>query len=144
MKHGGDSYKVSPLSFVLMLDLKRSSNNELNIDAQIRVSAEEVEQTDHHTSVALADGSGYVAELGVYHWLHCLVLFTVYHDTSCTSSELSLEQKKIKQYMHLDHYHPEWNDHMRARQKLHIGKRYSMICFSSILTCRSALYRVLA
>ena len=42
-------------------------------DAQIKITPEEVAQTDHHTSVALADGSGYVAELSVYHWLHCLV-----------------------------------------------------------------------
>ena len=48
----------------------------MQTDAQIKISSEELARTDHKTSVALADGSGYVAELGVYHWLHCLVSST--------------------------------------------------------------------
>ena len=38
----------------------------------IRVSAEELAATGE-TSIALSDESGYIATLGVYHELHCLV-----------------------------------------------------------------------
>ena len=39
------------------------------------------------TSIALADGSGYAAELGVHHELHCLVSCA-----KCLASELWHEQ----------------------------------------------------
>ena len=68
MRHGVNYYKVSFLNSSL-----ETLDNKLFQDAVIKISAEELEQTDHHNSVALADGSGYIAELGVYHWLHCLV-----------------------------------------------------------------------
>ena len=42
-------------------------------DMAIKISAEELENVYPGMSLPLADGSGYVAELGVYHQLHCVV-----------------------------------------------------------------------
>lgn len=46
--------------------------------AEIRISATQ-EDLDYYnlTSLPLADGSGYAAELGVFHELHCLVSTSV-------------------------------------------------------------------
>ena len=41
-------------------------------DATIKISREELDRVGQ-PSIALKDGSGYIAELGVFHELHCLV-----------------------------------------------------------------------
>lgn len=41
-------------------------------DMYIRLTEEEMQEMNR-TSIALKDGSGYLAELGVYHQIHCVV-----------------------------------------------------------------------
>ena len=45
----------------------------LGLGSIIRLTPEELSKTAPYESLALADGSGFIAELGVYHHLHCIV-----------------------------------------------------------------------
>ena len=42
------------------------------LDATIKITKQELDRVGQ-PSIALRDGSGYIAELGVFHELHCLV-----------------------------------------------------------------------
>lgn len=55
------------------------------------------------TSIPLADGSGYAAELGVHHELHCLVCA---RSDNCEKNErLTFDfQKKIRHWIYRDYY----------------------------------------
>ncbi|KAL4994490.1 hypothetical protein BDV10DRAFT_151154 [Aspergillus recurvatus] len=52
------------------------------------------------TSIPFADGSGYIAELAVYHELHCV--------------------KRIRRYLHLTHYYPNISAPDLVRENTHI------------------------
>jgi hypothetical protein len=69
MKHGLASHSVwSPISTLCVLT--KSSQHTLAI--AIKISKDELHQLGED-SIEFADGSGYVAELAVYHELHCIV-----------------------------------------------------------------------
>lgn len=53
-------------------------------------------------TIAFADGSGYIAEMAVYHELHCI--------------------KRIRRHLHLDHYYPNMSDEERAKEGPHVGR----------------------
>lgn len=57
---------------MLALQKRDSVTENVRADIRIRVTREDLEYYNL-TSIALADGSGYAAELGVHHELHCLV-----------------------------------------------------------------------
>ncbi|KAE8134697.1 hypothetical protein BDV38DRAFT_285646 [Aspergillus pseudotamarii] len=51
-------------------------------------------------SIAFKDGTGYIAELAVYHELHCI--------------------KRIRRHFHLDRYYPNMTEDDRIREEAHI------------------------
>ncbi|KAK0507994.1 hypothetical protein JMJ35_009883 [Cladonia borealis] len=74
--------------------------HELLKNANIKITEEELGKLGHQHSIALADGSGYLAELGAYHELHCI--------------------KRVRQYLHLKYYHPSFTATELEREKVHI------------------------
>ena len=56
----------------------------------VKVTPEELQSQTSESSIQLADGTGYVASLGVYHELHCI--------------------KLLKHWLHRDHYLADWDD----------------------------------
>ncbi|KAF2816480.1 uncharacterized protein BDZ99DRAFT_136906 [Mytilinidion resinicola] len=65
----------------------------------IRISRDELAKINE-TSIALRDGSGYIAETAVYHELHCI--------------------KRIRRHLYLDHYYPNMTEDERLREGPHI------------------------
>lgn len=59
-----------------------------------KISSREIDRIGE-SSIALADGSGFVAELAVYHELHCI--------------------KRVRRHLHLDYYYPNMTE---AEQKI--------------------------
>ncbi|KAF4621709.1 hypothetical protein G7Y89_g14496 [Cudoniella acicularis] len=68
-------------------------------DTHIRVSEEELRRINR-ASLALKDGSGYVAQLGAYHELNCV--------------------KWIRKWIHREHYWSTLEGAMLAKRKVHI------------------------
>ncbi|GAW16194.1 hypothetical protein ANO14919_056170 [Xylariales sp. No.14919] len=69
----------------------------------IKVSHSELQRfSEGDSTIAFKDGSGYIAELGVYHELHCA--------------------KRVRRYLSLEYYYPNITDEDRAREDAHIGK----------------------
>ena len=86
----------------------------------VHVTPEEWAQAKlSESTLTLKDGSGYVAELSVYHELHCI--------------------RRIRRHLYLDHYYPnmtadpgEYN-----KEKLHIGM--SLSCRRAQVTGETSL-----
>lgn len=80
----------------------------------IKVSGEElVRFSEGDSTIAFKDGSGYIAEMGMYHELHCV--------------------KRVRRYLHLDHYYPNMTEEDRVREDTHIDHcleywRQSVMC----------------
>ena len=93
-------------------------------DIRIRVSASDL-AFYNLTSLPLRDGSGYAAELGVHHELHCL--------------------KKIRHYIHRDYYLVNETEAEIVEWAAHIGTNNS-VPYSHILALpllkRNHLYNV--
>ena len=66
----------------------------------LKISAEELSHL-HEESIAFADGSGYIAEMAVYHELHCI--------------------KRIRRHFHLERYYPGMTAEEREKEEVHIG-----------------------
>ncbi|KAI0415965.1 hypothetical protein F5X98DRAFT_206520 [Xylaria grammica] len=67
----------------------------------IKVSRSELQRfSEGDSTIAFKDGSGYIAELGVYHELHCA--------------------KRVRRYLSLEYYYPNITDEDRAREDAHI------------------------
>ncbi|KAL4768173.1 hypothetical protein BDW60DRAFT_132426 [Aspergillus nidulans var. acristatus] len=64
-----------------------------------KISAEELAHLPD-TSIPFADGSGYIAELAVYHELHCV--------------------KRVRRFLHLSHYMPNITADELVRENTHI------------------------
>ena len=71
-----------------------------HLDIRIRVPSSDL-SFYNLTSIPLADGSGYAAELGVHHELHCL--------------------KKIRHYVHRDYYLVNETEKEMVEWEAHIG-----------------------
>ncbi|KAB8263844.1 hypothetical protein BDV32DRAFT_146148 [Aspergillus pseudonomiae] len=65
----------------------------------IKISSEELSHLPD-PSIAFKDGSGYIAELAVYHEIHCI--------------------KRIRRHFHLDRYYPNMTEDDRIREEAHI------------------------
>ncbi|KAJ5639011.1 uncharacterized protein N7484_006873 [Penicillium longicatenatum] len=65
----------------------------------IKISGEELSHLPD-PSIAFKDGSGYIAELAVYHELHCI--------------------KRIRRHFHLDRYYPNMTDDEWNREQIHV------------------------
>ncbi|KAF2497000.1 hypothetical protein BU16DRAFT_345995 [Lophium mytilinum] len=65
----------------------------------IRIARDELAKINE-TSIALRDGSGFIAETAVYHELHCI--------------------KRIRRHFYLDHYYPDMTEDERLREGPHI------------------------
>lgn len=72
----------------------------------------------NETSIALLDGSGFLAETAVYHELHCIVR------SSWPGIPFLLIplQKRIRRHLSLDHYYPNMTEDQRRREGPHVGK----------------------
>ncbi|KAL9121090.1 MAG: hypothetical protein Q9187_002351, partial [Circinaria calcarea] len=67
----------------------------------IKLSPEEYAQANlGDDTLALKDGSGYIAEMAVYHELHCI--------------------KRIRRHLYLDHYYPNISTDDLHRENVHI------------------------
>ncbi len=77
----------------------------------LKISREELSHL-RESSIAFADGSGYIAEMAVYHELHCI--------------------KRIRRHFHLDRYYPNMTAEDRQKEDVHIG--ISSVHTSSRLT----------
>ena len=82
----------------------------------IKISAEELIQL-HEDSIAFADGSGYIAEMAVYHELHCI--------------------KRIRRHFHLERYYPGMSAEEREKEEVHIGKLLLLLQFPFLVASRS-------
>lgn len=67
----------------------------------LKISASELAPLPD-TSIAFADGTGYIAEMAVYHELHCI--------------------RRLRRHFHLDRYYPNMSDVEREKEEVHIGK----------------------
>ncbi|KJK63524.1 protein of unknown function DUF3328 [Aspergillus parasiticus SU-1] len=65
----------------------------------IKITPEELSHLPD-PSIAFKDGTGYIAELAVYHELHCI--------------------KRIRRHFHLDRYYPNMTEDDRIREEVHI------------------------
>ncbi|KAE8418449.1 hypothetical protein BDV36DRAFT_295093 [Aspergillus pseudocaelatus] len=65
----------------------------------INITSEELSNLPD-PSIAFNDGTGYIAELAVYHELHCI--------------------KRIRRHFHLDRYYPNMTEDDRIREEAHI------------------------
>ena len=72
----------------------------------LKISAKELSHL-HEDSIAFADGSGYIAEMAVYHELHCI--------------------KRIRRHFHLERYYPDMTAEERGKEEVHIGKLCSLL-----------------
>ncbi|KAK7948428.1 uncharacterized protein PG986_009314 [Apiospora aurea] len=67
----------------------------------IKVSADELARfSEGDSTISFKDGSGYIAEMGVYHELHCV--------------------KRVRRYLHLVYYYPNMTGADRVREDTHI------------------------
>jgi hypothetical protein len=68
----------------------------------IRVSPEELARfNEGDSSLSFKDGSGYIAEMTVYHELHCI--------------------KRLRRHFHLDRYYPNRTEYDMFLEEQHIG-----------------------
>lgn len=78
------------------------------------------------TSIPLADGSGYAAELGVHHELHCLVSRRRARARMTGGDAdhvvLLFVQKKIRHWIHRDYYLKNETEEELVEWEAHIGK----------------------
>ena len=94
----------------------------------LRVSKEELERTKQ-TSVELPEGGGFLAWLGVYHELHCLVsrrlrqdqFFKVISHTDLAKL-IRWHQKVIRRWTYQDHYYPNLTPEERNHWEVHSGE----------------------
>lgn len=72
-------------------------------------------------SIAFKDGTGYIAELAVYHELHCIVRHLIHPSISRWKLRLTPSpQKRIRRHFHLDRYYPNMTEDDRIREEAHI------------------------
>jgi hypothetical protein len=74
-------------------------------------------------SIALKDGSGYIAEMTVFHELHCIVR-SFHYSPLCLGKGLRLTkpQKRIRRHLHLDYYYTNMTEDEQNRETDHMGK----------------------
>ena len=72
------------------------------------------------TSIKLADGSGYVAQLGVYHELHCL--------------------KKLKRWIYSSHFYSDLSPGELLEERVHGGKLVPPETCSTLPICINFSY----
>ncbi|KAK8137989.1 hypothetical protein PG984_001369 [Apiospora sp. TS-2023a] len=70
----------------------------------IKITAPELEQLGE-SSIAMKDGSGYIAELAVFHELHCIVNTT---------------QKRIRRHLRQDYYYGNMTEAEEVREAKHM------------------------
>ncbi|KAL8765967.1 MAG: hypothetical protein Q9209_007114 [Squamulea sp. 1 TL-2023] len=66
----------------------------------LKISAAELHLLAEEDSIAFTDGSGFIAEMAVYHELHCI--------------------KRIRRHFHLEIYYPNMTDEEREKEEVHI------------------------
>ena len=96
--------------------------HELLANISIRVSGAEL-KASNQTSVQLPEGGGYMAWLGVYHELHCIVG----RQTSIPMINIGLNsttQKMLRQWNYREHYHPNISEEERTHWDIHAGNDF--------------------
>jgi len=92
--------------------------HDLMANMSIRVSHQELAKANL-TSTELPDG-GYMAWLGVYHEMHCVVSLT--DILPQIPSNLYDLQKMLRQWKYRDYYYPDIKLEDEAHRSLHAGK----------------------
>ena len=91
----------------------------------VRMSYNDLKAFDRQeNAVALADGSGYVGTLSVYHEIHCVVSSSSRHSVAIG---LSVRKRWMHKYMYQEIYWPDLDDAQREENRLHSGKRISTL-----------------
>ena len=86
------------------------------------------------SSIPLADGSGFAAELGVHHELHCLVCrfpSPILRFTTWGIVPNSWEQKKIRHWIYREYYLAEESEVELEEWKAHIRAYKNLLHFTS-------------
>lgn len=96
----------------------------------IKISKEELELVGED-SIALADGSGYLAEPSVYHELHCLVCTIPPSYEVDGITDFFGDQKRVRRHKYLDYYYPNMTEEQRYREGLHYGESFLRINLSA-------------
>ena len=107
----------------------------------IRASYEEMQlgQEDPTNSVELWEG-GYLASLGVYHELHCLVSSAHrFHDIPhtlvcpCWLIKIIFPQRRLKLYLYKDIYYPNLDQAEQEYEVSHLGRHQQLFSLDLIL-----------
>jgi hypothetical protein len=94
----------------------------------IKLSAQELAHLGE-PSIALKDGSGYLAEMAVFHELHCIVSPS---DQCRAIGVFSLKvQKRIRRHLHLDYYYGNMTADEEQREAKHMGRWVAHIGYGS-------------
>ena len=91
----------------------------------IRVTQAELNQ-NNQTSVALPHG-GYLAWLGVYHQLHCVVRAMKHYGKSSWDQSDRRMQKMLRQLNYRDHYHPNLTTQDQADWQVHADHCFELL-----------------
>ena len=89
----------------------------------IRVSEEELQRANM-TSIGLHSG-GFMAGIGVYHELHCIVSFGMIYFHSWVL--ILFEQKRIKQYLYPEWYYANSTKDEMTHAEHHLGMSVAAI-----------------
>ncbi|KAL4943309.1 hypothetical protein BDV06DRAFT_211162 [Aspergillus oleicola] len=79
----------------------------------IKITPEELSHLPD-PSIPFADGSGYIAELAVYHELHCVKRIRRYLNLAHYASNLTAEER-IREDTHIDHCLEYWHEAAMCR-----------------------------
>ena len=128
MQHGMNCLKVPPPFSPICAEIGQRAQNfnslELidKIDIRINVTQQDLAYYNL-TSIPLADGSGYAAELGVHHELHCLVSRRVLaRQGRMIGAMLTMcVQKKIRHWIHRDYYLKDETEEELVEWEAHVG-----------------------
>lgn len=88
----------------------------------IKLSNAEMNQLGY-PSLEMRDGSGYLASLGVYHQLHCVV--GIYHILLLTFSSVNTKQKRLRRWLYKEHYYENLTTDDLAERLAHTGMSWS-------------------
>jgi len=108
-------------------------------DDNIRVSFEELERLNL-SSIQLADGSGAIASLSVFHSLHCLVI--QHRQCLDPNTQSNPMKKKIKRWTYREYYFPNADADTVLFESAHASKFFISCIKPALLKCFRPLHRI--
>lgn len=91
----------------------------------IRVSEDWLDHSGAE-SIHLADGSGVLVQLGLYHELHCLVRRTCTAVYNSGLTYFTVTQKKLKHWIYRSYYTGNGSTIDQEEEDAHVGKHQSL------------------